>query len=75
MQLMSYRVVAVFAAVASAGLFSVTMWPGAVVDTIVMLVALGLLLSVVLSFNLVSRTLTNGPPDQLVVEWFLRDVM
>ena len=72
MQLMSYRIVAVFAAVASAGLLSVTMWPGALAEIIVMLVVLGFLLSVALSFNLVSRILTNGPPDQLIVEWFLR---
>ena len=72
---MSYRIVAVFAVVAAAGLLSATLWPGAMAEIIVMLVTLGILLSVALSFNLVSGTLTNGPPDQLVVEWFLRDAM
>ena len=73
--MMSYRIVAVFAAVASAGLLSVTLWPGAVAETIVMLVTLGILLSGALTYNLFIRILTNGPPDQLVVEWFLRDAV
>ena len=56
-------------------MLSVIMWPGALAEIIVMLVVLGFLLSVAFSFNMVSRILTNGPPDQLVVEWFLRDAM
>jgi hypothetical protein len=72
---MSYRIVAVFAAVASAGLLSVTLWPGAVAVTIVMLVTLGILLNVALIYNSLIGTLTGGQSDQLVVEWFLRDAV
>jgi hypothetical protein len=72
---MLYRIVAVFATVASAGLLSVTLWHGAVAETIVMLVTLGILLNVALIYNSLIGTLTNGQPSQLVVEWLLRDTM
>ena len=75
MQLMSYRIVVIFAAVAVAGLLSATMWPGAVAETIVMLVTLGILLNVALTYNSLIGTLIGGPSDRLVVEWFLRDIM
>lgn len=72
---MSYRIVAVFAAVAAAGLLSVTLWPGVVAESIVVLVTLGILLNVALIYNSLIGTLTNGQPSQLVVEWFLRDAV
>ena len=55
MELMSYQVVAVFAVVAAAGLLSVTLWPGAMAEIIVMLVTLGFLLDVSLTNNSLTR--------------------
>jgi len=72
---MSYRIVAVFAAVAAAGLLSVTLWLGAMAEIIVMLVTLGLLLNVALTYNSLIGTLTNGPLDKLVVGWLLRETV
>ena len=72
---MSYRIVAVFAVVAAAGLLSVTIWPGAMAEIIVMLVTLGILMNVALTYNSLIETLTNGSLDQLVVEWFLRETV
>jgi len=72
---MSYRIVAVFAVVAVAGLLSVTLWPGAMAEIIVTLVTLGILMNVALTYNSLIGILTNGPLDQLVVEWFLRETV
>jgi uncharacterized membrane protein YagU involved in acid resistance len=72
---MSYRIVAVFAVVAAAGLLSVTLWPGAMAEIIVMLVTLGILMNVALAYNSLIGTLTDGPVGQLVVEWFLRETV
>ena len=55
MQLMSYRIVAVFAVVAAAGLLSVTLWPGALAEIIVMPVTLGVLLNVALTNNSLTK--------------------
>ena len=73
--MMSYRNVVVLAAVVAASLLSVTLWPGALIEMVVTLVVLCILPSVALTYNLLSRTLTNGPQDQLAVEWLLRDAM
>ena len=72
---MSYRIVAVFTVVAAAGLLSATIWPEAMAEIIVMLVTLGILLNVALTYNSLIGTLTNGPLDQLVVGWLLRDTV
>jgi uncharacterized membrane protein YagU involved in acid resistance len=72
---MSYRIVAVFAVVAAAGLLSVTLWPGAMAEIIVTLVTLGILMNVALTYNSLIEILTNGPVGQPVVEWFLRETV
>jgi len=72
---MSYRIVAVFAVVAAAGLLSMTLWPGAMAEIIVTLVTLGILMNVALTYNSLIEILTNGPLDQLVAEWFLRETV
>jgi len=54
---MSYRIVAVFAVVAAAGLLSATIWPGAMAEMIVMLVTFGVLLNVFLTNNSLTKTL------------------
>ena len=58
---MSYRIVAVFAAVAAAGLLSLTLWPGALAEMTVMPVTLGFLLNVALTYNSLTKTLTDSP--------------
>ncbi len=72
---MSYRIVAVFAVVAAAGLLSVTLWPGALAEIIVMFVTLGTLMNVALTYNSLIGTLTDSPLDQLVSEWVLRETV
>jgi len=72
---MSYRIVAVFAVVAVAGLLSVTLWPGAMAEIIVTLVTLGILMNVALTYDSLIEILTNGPLDQLVAEWFLGETV
>jgi len=54
---MSYRIVAVFAAVAAAGLLSVAILPGTLAEIIVMLVTLGVLLNVTLTNNSLTKIL------------------
>jgi len=56
-------------------MLSMTLWPGALAEMVVMLVTLGILLNVALTHNLLIGTLTDGSSSQLTVEWFLRDVM
>ena len=55
MQLMSYRIVAVFAVVAAAGLPSVTLWPRALAEMTVMHATLGILMNVAITINSLTK--------------------